>query len=243
MVVVCHRLFLPASPLPSALVGRKLKKPFSVTPLFVFFLPSSQSLASPRSRFPPARPLPCAAMATLRQIEANRLNAQKSTGPRTEAGKEVSRFNALKHGVDAHSTVIPGEDPAGLEALATEYHQQFKPRSPVERYLVNTLVNCDWLRRRLLRIQAELFRAMTGQSDEADPLYGLFQTGGFGPDGLQRLLNQLSATDRAYFRALAELRRIQPPVGTLPDLPCRQDESAPASPGPTRSLPRGNRAP
>ncbi|MBZ5585573.1 MAG: hypothetical protein LAQ30_25910 [Acidobacteriia bacterium] len=176
-------------------------------------------------------------MATLRQIEANRLNAQKSTGPRTEAGKEVSRFNALKHGVDAHSTVIPGEDPAGLEALATEYHQQFQPRSPVERYLVNTLVNCDWLRRRLLRIQAELFRAMTGQSDEADPLCGLFQTGGFGPDGLQRLLNQLSATDRAYFRALAELRRIQPPVGTLPDLPCRQDESAPASPGPMPPTP------
>ncbi|MFO0887832.1 MAG: hypothetical protein U0790_01670 [Isosphaeraceae bacterium] len=35
------------------------------------------------------------------RIEANRRNAQRSTGPRTEAGKDKVRLNALKHGLDA----------------------------------------------------------------------------------------------------------------------------------------------
>ena len=51
-------------------------------------------------------------MATIQQIEANRLNAQKSTGPRSVEGKAVSCFNATKTGIDAKSQIIRGEDPA-----------------------------------------------------------------------------------------------------------------------------------
>jgi len=49
-------------------------------------------------------------MATPAQIAANRTNAQKSTGPRSVEGKAASRFNALKHGMDAKSIVLPNED-------------------------------------------------------------------------------------------------------------------------------------
>ena len=48
--------------------------------------------------------------ATPKQIAANRANAQKSTGPRTEEGKEIARRNALKHGLTGRGVVIPGED-------------------------------------------------------------------------------------------------------------------------------------
>jgi hypothetical protein len=58
-------------------------------------------------------------MATLAQITANRANAQRSTGPRSAEGKSASRFNALKHGIDAASVIIPGEDPAVYDSLAT----------------------------------------------------------------------------------------------------------------------------
>ena len=68
-------------------------------------------------------------MATFNQFEANRLNAQKSTGPRTPAGKEASRFNALKHGIDARHTIIPGENQADLERLANEYQDQLRPET------------------------------------------------------------------------------------------------------------------
>ena len=47
-------------------------------------------------------------MASPAQMAANRANAQKSTGPRSAEGKSASRFNALQHGVDAASPVIPG---------------------------------------------------------------------------------------------------------------------------------------
>jgi len=73
-------------------------------------------------------------MATPAQITANRANAQKSTGPRTGAGKSASRFNALRHGLDAKSVIIPGEDPAEYDALAVGYRDEFRPTSPSETF-------------------------------------------------------------------------------------------------------------
>ena len=69
-------------------------------------------------------------MATPAQITANRANAQKSTGPRSVEGKSASRFNALKHGIDAASIVIPGEDPADYDALVAQYHRSTSPGPP-----------------------------------------------------------------------------------------------------------------
>ncbi|MGD0497168.1 MAG: hypothetical protein ABSC23_01915 [Bryobacteraceae bacterium] len=97
-------------------------------------------------------------MATPAQFHANRLNAMKSSGPRTDAGKAVFRFNALKHGIDAHALVIPGEDPAQLEALALDYDRQFRPVGPLETFFIETLVKSDWDRRRYARIEAQLIR-------------------------------------------------------------------------------------
>ena len=47
-------------------------------------------------------------MATKAQIKANRENAKKSTGPRTEEGKQRVSLNALKHGLLARDAVLPG---------------------------------------------------------------------------------------------------------------------------------------
>ena len=58
-------------------------------------------------------------MATLSQIRANRANALRSSGPRSEAGRQIARFNALKHGLASKELVIPGEDPAALDASAS----------------------------------------------------------------------------------------------------------------------------
>ena len=78
-------------------------------------------------------------MSTPAQISANQRNAQKSTGPRSAEGKDSSRFNALKHGIDARSLVIPGEDPAELAALAENYYQQCQPAGPIEAHLVDVM--------------------------------------------------------------------------------------------------------
>lgn len=57
-------------------------------------------------------------MATRKQIRANRKNARKSTGPKTEAGKAASSTNALSHGLAAAETVVlPEEEPEDFERL------------------------------------------------------------------------------------------------------------------------------
>ena len=60
-------------------------------------------------------------MSTENQIEANRLNAQKSTGPRSAEGKARSSMNALESGIDAKSLIIRGENIDTLLTLAAEY--------------------------------------------------------------------------------------------------------------------------
>jgi hypothetical protein len=66
-------------------------------------------------------------MATNRQTEAHRMNAQKSTGPRSAEGKAASSMNALKSGIDAESALIRGEDKTALETLTAEYYRRFQP--------------------------------------------------------------------------------------------------------------------
>jgi len=77
-------------------------------------------------------------MATAAQIEANRRNAQSSTGPKTDEGKSSARGNALKHGMAA-LTIMPGlpqEDPKQFEERIQEWDSDVQPQNAVERDLV-----------------------------------------------------------------------------------------------------------
>src|ERR1035441_2113247 len=108
-------------------------------------------------------------MATPAQIAANQANAQKSNGPRSAEGKSASRFNALKHGIDAASIVIPGEDPAEYDALAADYLSDFRPQSPSEFFHVETMLRADWQKCRLLPGEADLPRPHPAQSPPPPP--------------------------------------------------------------------------
>ena len=74
-------------------------------------------------------------VATTKQIEANRKNARKSTGPRTAVGKAASAANSLKAGLYARSQITAGEDPAALRALASQYFDRWQPATPEESFL------------------------------------------------------------------------------------------------------------
>jgi len=148
-------------------------------------------------------------MATAAQIIANRANAQKSTGPRTVEGKTASSLNALKHGADAASVIIPGEDPAEYERIVAEYHHDLQPRRAIEQLQVNIIIHSDWQRRRLQRIETSLYRQLLaeGATPEEIDVNVLRDS----PTGklLRRIWSQIASLDRASNRALAELRRIR----------------------------------
>src|SRR5450755_2927716 len=145
-------------------------------------------------------------MATPAQVTANRANAQKSTGPRSVEGKSTSRFNALKHGIDAASIVIPGEDPADYDALAAQYHHDFRPQSSSEFFHVDTMLRADWQKHRLLRVEADLHRTLLAESPGASLAAALLAD---SPAAklLARVQRQIAAFERTWYRANAEIRR------------------------------------
>jgi hypothetical protein len=148
-------------------------------------------------------------MPTLAQLTANRANAQRSTGPRSVEGKAVSRFNALTHGMDAASIVIPGEDPAVFEAISEDYHRQFVPQSALEQFHVDTLIRSDWQKRRLQRTEAKLYRALLAEGPIAEDLDVAVLRDSATAKLLRKVFAQIASLDRAFFRALNDLRRIE----------------------------------
>ena len=157
-------------------------------------------------------------MATEAQILANRANAKRSTGPRTEAGKQASRLNALKSGLYSESLVIRGEHACDLDQLTAEYHREFHPVTPRERDLVDTLVRNEWIIRRMGLIEAELWghhfqqTAATVPSSRFEVLDRNFPLGqaftALSHD-LERLQRRVSALERSSRRALEELTRLR----------------------------------
>ncbi len=89
-------------------------------------------------------------MSTENQIEANRLNAQNCTGPKTEEGKARSSQNALKSGLYSQKEVIATESREALDELVADFHTRFAPATPEERSLVDALVRYEWLSRRYM---------------------------------------------------------------------------------------------
>jgi hypothetical protein len=115
-------------------------------------------------------------MTSFRQIEANRRNALRSTGPNTEEGKRRSRQNAVRHGLCAETVVEIVEDVDDYRGFEAAVIADYDARTAVERELVLRLASLLWRLRRataietdLLRIQAEILRERrsAGRSDRS----------------------------------------------------------------------------
>lgn len=97
-------------------------------------------------------------MSSFRQIEANRRNAQRSTGPATEAGKKRSRRNAVRHGLTAETVIDALEDAEDYGAFQMAVTADYDPQSAVERELVLRLASVLWRLRRATAIESGLFK-------------------------------------------------------------------------------------
>ena len=108
-------------------------------------------------------------MTSLKQIEANRRNAQKSTGPTSAEGKQRASRNALRHGLTAETVIGPLEDVEDYEAFEESVAASFDPETAVERELILRLASLLWRLRRATSIETGLFTLNSG----SDPGSGL----------------------------------------------------------------------
>ena len=96
-------------------------------------------------------------MTSYRQIEANRRNALQSTGPKTEAGKQASRCNAVRHGLTAETVIGALEDTEDYKAFEAAITADYDAQSAVERELVLRLASLLWRLRRATIMETGLF--------------------------------------------------------------------------------------
>jgi hypothetical protein len=102
-------------------------------------------------------------VSSLKQIEANRRNALKSTGPITEEGKERSRLNAVRHGLTAETVISSLEEAADYAAFEAAVIADYDADTAVQRELVLRLASILWRLRRSTAIESALFAAMAGE--------------------------------------------------------------------------------
>jgi hypothetical protein len=123
-------------------------------------------------------------MTSLKQIEANRHNALKSTGPKTPEGKERSRCNAVRHGLTAETVIGALEDAEDYRAFEAAIIADYNAQSAVERELILRLASLLWRLRRatametgILQLQAEGLQELNELSQvRPDPQQMVYDT-------------------------------------------------------------------
>jgi hypothetical protein len=167
-------------------------------------------------------------MASIAQIQANRSNAQKSTGPRTAEGKATASHNAVKHGLLAEQVVIHGEDPAQFDLYREGMLAELAPVGAVEEMLAERAVSLAWRLRRAERLQSAVFATVYRENaddivlwpkhglpiepkpDEEEVILGQVVMTDFArAQVLDRLLVHERRIEGSLYRTMAELRREQ----------------------------------
>ena len=108
-------------------------------------------------------------MATDAQIIANRINAKKSTGPRSPQGKDLVSKNAVKHGFCARQDIISSESRPNFELYREKILEELAPASPMESILAERIVSLSWRLKRAARIHNQTIDALN-TPDTSGPL-------------------------------------------------------------------------
>ncbi len=159
-----------------------------------------------------------------RKLEANRENAQKSTGPTTQRGKNVSRWNAIKHGILASRLVIQeGEGKENLEDfghLLQELQEDWEPIGILEEMLVERIAVLWWRLRRVIECESgEIRRGYAYSPDTYELANHPFEDEDLGGirahlaiprrEVMDRILRYETTINRQLFQAMNQLERLQ----------------------------------
>ncbi len=173
-------------------------------------------------------------MATPSQIAANIANSQKSTGPKTDAGKAKSSLNHLSHGfASSTARLIEGEDPEELKALVADLMSEYLPVTPTEQILVETMAQNQWLSQRAFRLQSEAFSRdifkLSAKLDISKNLGLLIRYRTSAENALHKAHNELVKTQKERQKSEREKSEIgfEPQNAVQPAAPPAKPETEP----------------
>jgi len=154
-------------------------------------------------------------MSSQAQIDANRLNAQKSTGPRTPEGRAAVRLNGVTHGLTAKTLVLKGESEDDFKALFESLEAEHQPTTPTEETLVADLAMATWRRRRLYNMEAGYYNvrlkelSVYADSKKLDDSCRLGMVADSNSNTMALIGRQEARLERSYYKALHELQRLR----------------------------------
>ena len=170
-------------------------------------------------------------MASPAQVQANRQNATRSTGPNTAAGKQTCSRNATRHGLTGAQIVMPGEDAGAYEELCQGLQQSYRPANEAERLLVDQIAANAWRLLRAQRVEAALLTLLAGKSPEPD--FAIAAAFIDQPNELVRIQRYVTAAQNAYYKAIAQLGKLQKARSAAeaelpqPEAPAKHAEQSP----------------
>ena len=98
----------------------------------------------------------------------NQANAQHSTGPKTESGKQRSSLNALRHGLTGQIIVLPSDDLKAYQRHVESFVAEYRPKGPTESNLVQTLADTAWRQHRVAALENNVLTLGIISEQDAD---------------------------------------------------------------------------
>ena len=135
-------------------------------------------------------------MATQAQFDANRQNAQKSTGPTTDAGKARSSRNNFSHGFRSAIVFVNDENRDEFNGLVADLHGEYQPATHTEQMLLEKMILHQWNGLRAYRLQSMALKSSLEGSDSLPPELSL-------------LMRYHQSSDRYFYKARHELLTTQ----------------------------------
>ncbi len=163
-----------------------------------------------------------------KQLEANRQNA-KLGGVKTEEGKAVSKYNAIKHGILSKEVLLKGEDEKMLIEIGKKLRAELEPQTELELVLVDRITANVWRLRRIMQIEREMMADDMGDmgfslSNGEKTLGGALSYDFANHDTYGKLIRYETSIERGIYKALHELQRIQSArMGEKPPAPIAID--------------------
>lgn len=152
------------------------------------------------------------------KIEANRINAQQSTGPKSEEGKAKSSLNAVKTGLTGRTVLLNSEDAIAYQEHVNRFLARYEPATDEERSLTHQIADTEWRLLRIPTLEAGIYalghHELAGKFEHADPAVAACMTEAQIFILYQRQLNNLSIQEnrlRRHYekseRKLADLQK------------------------------------